>query len=266
MIPEKTIEARDPGPYTFSIRNTDTDCQDRLHLFALFSFMQEAAYFNAESGGLGASTLDPMGLCWMLIRISVRMESLPHWGDTITLDTWSRGSKKLTFLRDYEFYDQNGSKIGCATSEWLIGTIGDHRPQRPELVLPDWQQPPAARSVFDGPTPRPPQLDSASCSQPILTLYADFSDIDRNQHVNNTRYVAWSLNAIHALARTFDDPPDDIRVIGLDIHYINEVRLGEKIYCYCQADDQMPPQRYLVEARRAEDSAVVFRAHILTSI
>jgi medium-chain acyl-[acyl-carrier-protein] hydrolase len=264
MIPEPSDTAWDPGPYAFTIRGTDTDSQDRLHLFSLFSFMQESAYHNAETGGLGASTLDRLGLCWLLVRISVRLETLPHWGETITVSTWSRGIRKLTFLRDFEFFGASGRQFGYATSEWLIATKAEHRPQRPEAVLPDWHQPIGARSVFNGPAPRPPQMEVAAASQPILSQYADFSDIDRNRHVNNTRYVAWCLNAVHAAARTAAVELPDIRVSGLDIHYISEVRFGDKIRCFCQPDHPAPTSEYFVEARRDEDDSVVFRARILT--
>ncbi len=265
MIPEVNAAASGFGPYSFSIRNTDTDCYDRLHLSSLFSFMQEAAYLNAEAGGLGASRLDRLGLCWMLIRISIRMERLPHWGDTLTVVTWSRGYRKLTWLRDYEFFNEAGVRLGCGTSEWLVGNASDHRPQRPELALPDQPLPISERAVFEGLLSRPPQLTLDQDSQPTLALYADFSDIDRNRHVNNTRYVAWCMNAIHALVRSGREEPADLQVSGLDIHYISEVKIGEKIYCYAQTEAQTPSGEYLVEARRAEDGSTVFRARVLTA-
>ena len=271
MSSEHDIAGHDTGPYKFVIRGTDTDFQDRLHLFSLFSFMQESAYSNAEAGGLGSSLLDRHGLCWMLIRISVRMDSLPRWGETLTVSTWSRGCRKLTWLRDYEFFNDDGERLGCATSEWLIASAADHRPQRPELVLNGRHLRDNERAVFPDVIPRPPRLDDSVAIQPVLTQYADFSDIDRNGHVNNTRYVAWCLNAVHAFARgenTAGSLPDGIEVRGLDIHYISEVRLGDKIHCYCEPLPIAQPagvREYLVEARRAEDGIAVFRARILNN-
>jgi medium-chain acyl-[acyl-carrier-protein] hydrolase len=263
------------GPYTFEIRGTDTDYHDRLHLFSLFSFMQEAAYHNAQAHGIGSDNLDPRGLCWLLIRISVRLDHLPRWGEIITVDTWSRGAPKLIFLRDYDFYGQDGRKFGSATSEWLIASKDTHRPQRPDTVLTGDHRPFSNRAVFAGPLPRPVPLEEPAASQSILTKYADFSDIDRNHHVNNTRYVAWCMDAVHAAFRvgqaeqgciSCDELTEgfpDIRIRGLDIHYISEVRLGSKIHCYCQPVEMDSGSEYRTEARRADNDSVVFRARVL---
>jgi medium-chain acyl-[acyl-carrier-protein] hydrolase len=252
MIGEIAAAWQGSGPYTFAIRGTDTDWRDRLHLFSLFSFMQESAYANAEAGGLGSSFLDRQGFCWMLIRISVRMNSLPKWGETLTVKTWSRGCRKLTFLRDYEFFSSAGEQIGSASSEWLIGSSVDHRPQRPDSILADRRLPEDSRAVFPEPIQRPPRLPENPEELPVLTVYADFSDIDRNGHVNNTRYVAWCLNALHAAIQ-----PACAEVRCLDIHYVNEVRRGDKILVWHRPGDL---GEHFIEARRAVDDAVVFRA------
>lgn len=277
------------GPYPFSIRATDTDDQDRLHLFALFSYMQESAYLGFDAHGHGQAYFDANGYCWLLTRISVALERLPRWGEILTVDTWHQGPRRLVFVRNFRFYDGLGTLLGTASSEWLIARQGSHRPLRPDHVWPQG-------SIGDriGETvpveclklePRRPLPD-----RPILVKYADFSDIDRNHHVNNTRYVAWCVDAVHAAlyparatassASTVapsDDaaapsasaatPPDDaaagsLMVRRFDINYINEIRIGSKINLFCLPDGD-EPGTWHVEAQRAEDGGHVFQARIL---
>ena len=261
MSTESLVRNGDPGPYTFVIRSTDTDCNDHLHLFALFSFMQEAAYYGAEYGGLGTSTLDSRGLCWMLVRISIRLDHLPSWGDKVTVKTWNRGSRRLTWLRDYEFFDQHGVQFGAASSEWLIADARDHRPQKPDLLPIEAQKPVFAKAALTDEIRRPGRLDVDLSVKPDLVQYADFSDIDRNRHVNNTRYAAWCMNAVHAVG---GEQVDDRQVRELDIQFISELKPGDKIHCYCSFfADECPDGEYRVEARRADDaSVVVFRASV----
>ncbi len=261
------------GPYSFSIRGTDTDDHDRLHLFALFACMQEAAYHNAKALGAGSDDFDVRGFCWLLIKISVRMEHLPQWGEILTIDTWQQGVQKLVFIRHFIFYDQNGRKLGEATSEWLIASQDTHRPQRPDHVWPEGLYPPPGRQSLSFGCPKLLKLDQPDLA-PILVKYADFSDIDRNHHVNNTRYVAWCLDAIYAAAlqkARKDGRPEisgaesdgygraDLVVREFDIHYINEVRFGTKLYLYCAPDDG-ERNCWQVEARRAADDVRIFRA------
>jgi medium-chain acyl-[acyl-carrier-protein] hydrolase len=254
------------GPYSYTILGTDADWQDRLQPASLFSFMQEAAYSNAEALQMGASVLDGRGLCWILIHIASRFDEMPRWGETMTITTWHRGVNRLTFYRDYEFLDQQGRCFGHATSEWLVADATTHRPQRPDTVFADIPAQPAGRSVFATPPERPQPLAEAALVEPVLACFADYADIDRNRHVNNTRYIAWCLNTVAASVARAGSPNGgglpELRVRGIDIHYINEVFFGTKVFSYCQLE-QTPGGSCLVEARRAADAAPVFRARVI---
>lgn len=257
-----------PSPYVYEIRNTDTDYRDTLHVASLFSLMQESAYRNAEYLGFGSSVLDPKGLIWILLGISVRLDSLPAWGDHLTVETWSRGAERVRFLRDFHFYRNGDTRaIGAASSEWLVARADTHRPQRPDLFT-DTQRRIDPRQSLGFPCPKlpamPPDLE------PTLLKHADFSDIDRNRHVNNTRYIAWTIDALYA-----GESPDTGRMIrGLDINYLSEVRFGTRILVYRTPIDSgsiagISPvaivpgtSSMLVEGRRSEDQQPVFRALI----
>jgi medium-chain acyl-[acyl-carrier-protein] hydrolase len=258
-----SAQAPDFGPYRFTLRAADTDWQDFLQPAALFSLMQEAAYLNAESLGMGSGALDRRGLCWILIRISVRLRFLPRWGETIMIDTWSRGAQRLIFLRDFEFYDQSGSQFGCASTEWLVASQDTHRPLKPGDAFP--RMPDAARTKQACPVERPPALPETAFGQPVHVIRADYSDIDRNRHVNNTRYIAWCLDAIAAGA-SLDGGGNlpALYVRGIDIHYVNEVFRGTDVCCYCQSEHDGPFMRHLVEARAAAVNLPIFRARVIT--
>ena len=257
-----------PSPYVFEIRNTDTDYRDELHDASLFSMMQESAYRNAEYLGFGASSLDPNGLCWILLGISVRLDSRPSWGDSLTVDTWNRGAHRVLFQRDFLFTrNDETTRFGAATSDWLIARADTHRPQRPD-ILGDYQRPADSRQALAFKCPKLPAL--AAELEPTLLKHADFSDIDRNRHVNNTRYIAWAIDALHA----GDSVETRRSVRGLDINYLSEIRFSTRILIYRSQVDLtrvagIPSEAILpnasallIEGRRAEDQSAVFRALI----
>lgn len=258
-----------PSPYRYEILSTDTDERDELHGSSLFSFMQESAYRNAEHLGFGASTLDSRGLCWLLLKISVRLERLPAWDDVLEVHTWSRGAQRLLFLRDFQFaLEGEPGFFGAASSEWLIGHAGTHRPQRPDTVFPNLLRPIVDRAVLPFACPKLAALPADV--PPVLQKFADFSDIDRNRHVNNTRYIAWAIDALHA--GTAEGPRHSLR--GLDINYLSEVRFGEQIRISRQSVSAaalagLPPEAVvpgtdamLVEGHRHADGTPVFRCLI----
>ena len=247
-----TETANPLGPYVYDIRNTDTDYRDELHYASLFSLMQESAYRNAEALGFGASNLDPRGLCWILLGISVRLHQLPAWGERLNIETWNRGAERVLFRRDFVFRRNDGPEpIGFATSDWLVARIDNHRPQRP-AIFDDHQRLPDPRQTLAFQCPKLPPLDLDL--EPTLLKHADFSDIDRNRHVNNTRYIAWSVDALYA-----GDRAESLRIIrGLDINYLSEVLFGTRILIYRQAVDLAIRSDWPVEAIVPE----IGRAHV----
>ena len=235
FIPENLDIPKQHLDMTFAIRATDTDYRDRLQPFALFSYMQEAAYYHAKQLGLGSDYLGQQALCWILVRVSVRLRDLPRWGSQVTLRTWQRGVRRLTFTRDFALYESDGSLLGFASSEWLIADTKQHRPQRPDRVLPADKIPELQPPVFQIHMPRLQDLASDDMKKPVLFRYADYSDIDRNYHVNNTRYTAWAIDAMAArMAENYPmmSPEALFAMTGFDIQFVNEVTYRQKVSLY----------------------------------
>jgi hypothetical protein len=104
-------------------------------------------------------------------------------------------------------------------------------------------------------------------TEPVLKKSADFSDIDRNRHLNNTRYAAWAVDTLYAGAVS----EEQYTIQGIDINYLSEVKFGEIInLCRLPVEaadlENMPPaaviadsRALLIEGRRAADETVVFR-------
>ncbi len=211
--------------YEYSIRGTETDVRDELLPFALVSMLQEAASLDAEYSGLGATELDPAGYCWLLMRTSVRLSAIPAWKDRIIVDTWTNGVERLFSIRDFAITDPKGRSYGKATTSWLVVDKKSHRPQK-ITVLNDPKVMEKSVSALGFNCPKLEESIAELPALPTISKYAGYSEIDRNIHVNNTRYVAWCMDA--AGMRGIPDA----NLIGMDINYISEVRMGETIDLY----------------------------------
>ena len=245
--------------YTYTIRNTETDFRDRIHLQTLFSMLQEAASLNANVYDLGAERLDPMNMCWLLLRVSVRMKRMPAWMDTIHVETWSRGADKIYFMRDFIIRDDSGEELGAASSVWIVVDRDSHRPVRPTNLLEYAKVASDPQRVFEDFDP--PKLSAKRAfgnpedceSHSTVTKRADYSEIDRNHHVNNTRYVAWCLDTF------YKDKTSWRTVTGIDINYFSEIHFGSKIYLHLDesgADAQI--DGYVAGSSKPAFSAVLY--------
>lgn len=220
----------DENLYGFTIIGPETDIHDRLHYHSLFAMLQEAACLDADRHGFGAEVMDGLSVCWLLLRMKVEMDVIPKWKDEIYIRTWSQGFERLLFHRDFDIFDKDRKRIGKATSVWVIAHQGDHRPVRPSSI--------EGMNVFEahGSSERKaeklaPIPDEMREQAPRLKRFADYSQIDRNMHVNNTHYVAWSEDACYSLI------PNEKRISGLTINYSSEVHPGEEVLLYSVLQD-----------------------------
>lgn len=247
--------------YSYEIHGTDTDYMDQIHMHSLFSMMQEAASLNADIYGWGSEVLDSMDICWLLLRMSVRMTRRPAWQEKVTVETWSRGAEKIYFHREFIMYDGNKKKIGAGSSVWILANKTTHRPVRPSAVLEIskvssdltaamLQDPPKISPKFDK-----EWMSANQTGENTMVKFADFSEIDRNHHVNNTRYVAWCMDAAH------NKYLDQCEILGIDINYNTEIHFGEKVVLFFEQDAEKNVQvdGFAVSQEKIAFSAVLYK-------
>ena len=238
--------------YRFTIIGPETDIHDRLHYHSLFAMLQEAACMDADRHGFGSEKMDDLTACWLILRMKVVMKKIPKWKDTIYIRTWSQGFERLFFNRDFDIFDENKNLIGEATSVWVIAHQGDHRPVRPQSI--------PGMEVFEAKKPSERKAakvasipDDEREGLKKLKRFADYSQIDRNMHVNNTNYVAWSEDACYSVL------PTEKRIGELTINYSSEVHPGEEVLIFFKENDGV----ILVDGIEAQSGRHVFTTEIV---
>jgi acyl-ACP thioesterase len=173
------------------IHSYDVDISAKLTVESLLRYFQEAAWNHAEHLGLGYSHLKRQNLVWVLSRMMVTVDAYPAWGQTVTLQTWPRGSSSLLALRDFEMSDERGRKMLGATSGWLVLDLQSRRPRRVEPLLQGVHPFPDRRSVAE----EAARLSATEVSSARAVLEVKYSDLDLNNHVNNAAYARWLLDS-----------------------------------------------------------------------
>lgn len=214
----------------FQIRSTETDERDVIHVDQLVSMMQETAYDHVRLAGLAKQFTDQLQVCWLLTGYTLRLDHLPCWQDWLTVKTWVRPIEKLFFHREFGLYDGAGKAFGFCTSTWFLAEKADHAPVRPEVLgKEDASYAGTATPVFgvNALRLRRPLLKLEPQHRPLLRLTVEYSDLDRNSHVNNTRYITWSLDAVRKSGWA-----DQLWLSGMDIYYIAEAKLQDEVAVY----------------------------------
>ena len=223
--------------YHFQVLGPDVNHCDKLHLHSLFGMLQEAASRSAAEHGWGSDGMDEQNACWLLLRMSVVMTKLPSWQDQLTVKTWSRGFQRIYFLRDFLIYDSSGHEIGKATSMWIAADKNSHRPIRPVLFTKISEEASIDKCIlYDNPPKLEPiltNIEEGDSEHNSIVKYADYSEIDRNMHVNNTRYIAWCMDAAHR------ETLSKCNILSLDINYLSEIKFKEKVDLFIKESDDI---------------------------
>ena len=170
---------------TYTISDIHLDRYNRVKPSAILLFAQESAEGHCDRLKLDWKTLAEKNLFWAVIRHRVQITRLPTFGETITVETWPMPTTRSAFPRATVGYDAQGNELFRSVSLWVLVDI-----QNRSMVLPG-----KSGIALDG-TLRGSELATPSSILPrqldkSVTRRVCFTDLDRNGHMNNTRYLDW---------------------------------------------------------------------------
>lgn len=177
---------------SFILRTCNCDFQGRWRPSAILETMQEAAGAHSELLGCGRNALLEKNIIWVLARSEVRMQKYPMVTDQITVETFPTPNRRWFFPRYFIFRDQEGNMIGYAGTLWLLLDINTRSMLPPGDVaacIPD-------NSDLTPPMGLPSTVGMLNGDTTSSTHMPRYTDLDVNQHVNNTRYADWACDAL----------------------------------------------------------------------
>ena len=201
----------------FHINDAAVDCFGRLKPSMLLFYVQEVAGIHATSLGAGYDALAVKNLFWAILRTHVQIERLPRSGETIRVETWPMPTSRVAYPRSVVAYDAQGQEVFRAISLWCLMDTATR-----SMVLPG-----KSGVMVDG-TLRGNEL-AVPGSLAIKTLEntqtrtVRFSDLDRNGHMNNTRYMEWIGDLLPSSFHQCHDPKE------FTICYHSEAMEGEPL-------------------------------------
>ncbi len=170
---------------------SETDARGLLSLPSFFALFQEAALLHAERLGFGETYCEREGRLWVLSRLLLEIDSLPSHREEILLETWPKRPQGPFANRDFQLIGSDGQIHARATSMWLLLDSSTMRPVRPQSVFADFPFDELGE-VIAGTAPKVSADGEGRESE--LNVTVRYSDLDQNNHVNNTRYVRWFLD------------------------------------------------------------------------
>lgn len=201
---------------------------------AVMAVMQETAGTHSAHLGLSREQMiEQHHAVWVLTRNELEIFHHPQVGDMVTATTWPGPSRRGLYPRYHHFLAADGTLLARAVGGWTLADI--HTRRMVDLPAVAAHMPDTADIERYTSYPRPVQLvaegEHRAAQRPVL-----FSDIDQNQHVNNTRCADWVCDLLAA-----DDLGGDLlkrrRIAALATNYRQEILPGGPVTLSLMAAD-----------------------------
>ena len=173
--------------YTQDYEVTDiaVDCYGRMKTSMILFLAQEVAGRHCVSLSVDYDTLAAKRMFWAVTRHRVQITRLPVRGETIRIETWPMPTTRVAYPRSVVAYDAEGNECFRSISLWVLMDL-DKR----NMILP------GKSGIEVAGTLRGMELDSpsglvAKTLQNSRSRQVCFTDLDRNGHMNNTKYMDW---------------------------------------------------------------------------
>jgi acyl-ACP thioesterase len=231
----------------YEVTSVNINMNKRLGLFGMLGILQDVGTVHAENLGVGLDDMIRNNAFWVFTQQTLKMTTWPKWKDIVTIRTWPRALDGMKAYRDYEIYCDD-KKIGKSVATFMVLDGTTRRPVRPTMA----EKLTHPIDVLDF----TPEKIKVPDYMPIEnSVVVRNSDLDMNNHVNNTKYAQWILDTIPIQYHR------EYLVDEFSINFISETHLGDHIDIKAAINDETLESYY--QGVRQYDGKVVFASKIL---
>ncbi len=210
----------------YKLRAGDFDKFDRIKPSSVLDLFQDAAGQHAEELGLGFDSMIERGYLWVLTRVKFEIcENLKRY-QNVTVETWPLPPHRLNYKREYCISDENGVVLVKGSSEWVVIDSNERRLLAVADIYPLESFCPVV--MFQEKIGKVRDFDTAG--EPYV-VNPGFSELDINNHVNNTKYANYVLDALN--------PQIDDVIKSFQIDYRKEVFAGTKLNIFSTKEENI---------------------------
>lgn len=163
---------------------------------------------------------------WIVTEYEISVTRLPRFMETVRVETEAISYNKFFCYRDFRFFDETGEVLLEIHSSWVLMDPDTRKAARveDEIVAP-------YGSVKTTKLERGHKFAKLDAPEK-RTYHVRYSDIDMNQHVNNSKYYDWAVDPLGFDFLTNHQPAK------IYIKYNHEVRPGEEIFSAYELNGQ----------------------------
>ena len=234
----------------YEVTDIAVDCYGRMKPSMILFLAQEVAGRHCNLLSVDYDTLAAKRMFWAVTRHRVQITRMPVREETIHIETWPMPTTRVAYPRSVIAYDAQGNECFRAISLWVLMDL-DKR----SMILPGKSGISVVGTLrgLELDTPNGLVAKDLRCHQHRSVC---FTDLDRNGHMNNTKYLDWISDLLPSQFHENHQPRE------MTVCYFSESREGQSLHL---SWDFPEDGCLLVDAHRQQDDKLerVFSARYL---
>ena len=227
----------EPYRKNYTIGDNEVDCFGRLRPSMLLFYAQDVAGEHCKLLGADYDAMAEKHLFWVVTRSRVQVSRMPCRGETVTVKTWPMPTTRVAYPRATVGLDREGKELFRIVSLWVIMEL-DSR----SMILPG-KSGVEISGLLTGTELAAPRSLVPKVLKNTHRRAVRYSDLDRNSHMNNCRYLDWVMDLLPSQFH------DRRQLKELTVCYLSEARESEEIDLSWEMDETLCLQ---VEATRQD--------------
>lgn len=238
---------------THTLTALHVDRWGRCKHSVLLYLAQEAATGHCDILQLDWDTMAKKNLFWAVIRTRAQINRLPTLGETVTVKTWPMPTTRTAYPRAVSICDREGNELVRIISLWVLMDTENRT-----MVLPGKSGVDVAGQLLGSELDAPGSLMPKE-SENTLVRQVNYTDLDRNGHMNNTRYLDWVDDLLPA------DFHREHPLREFTVCYLSEAKEGQTLSMQYQLSDgpSMQVDGYRAQTDDSGKKTRIFSAQLL---
>lgn len=173
------------------IQCQEADYQGNYRISNLMSKLSDLATINALQIGIWNNNLSE-NYGFVLTKETIILKRPIKINELIKLSTRASGYKRIQFSRNYWVEDENGEEIASIYSLWTLIDLKKRKVIKPEkagIIMPEIIPYNYTISCYN-------EINDNIELSFIMERTVLYSDVDINQHLNNSRYFEWAFDIL----------------------------------------------------------------------
>ena len=233
------------GTYNFVAEPFHVDFTGKLTMGVLGNHLLNCAGFHAAERGFGIAEMNENHYTWVLSRLAIELEDMPHQYESFSIHTWIENVYRLFTDRNFELVNKDGKTIGYARSVWAMISMETRKPA--DLIALHGEGLNQYASDRECPIAKPGRI-KVTTDTPAEVYQIRYSDIDINGHVNSIKYIEHILDLFPM------DTFKEKRVKRFEMAYVAESYYGDALSFYLEEKNE---NEYDIEVKKNNQEVVV---------